>query len=74
MVLVSELGALPLRFPLADVFVMSVDLEPFQLLTERMTGEILMDRHPEPDSSFRLENPRECCTGAFCLAKSDCCP
>lgn len=31
----------------------------FQILTERMTHTIETKKHTEPDSSYRLENPRE---------------
>ena len=30
-----------------------------QILTERMVSDILTAAHPEPDSTFRLENPRK---------------
>lgn len=39
---------------------MIVSICVVQIMTERMTNEIIMGRHPEPDSTFKLENPCMC--------------
>ncbi len=53
---VSLLSSKVKCFDLAKLTRAHVDV---QILTERMAHDIISEAHPEPDTSFRLENPRK---------------